>query len=72
LTSCTALGLAGVLSLSGCGSEPSGDAAYGQKFEKPAGAPEPTGEMPDSGSTRREEIKKAKEAAANKSTSKRR
>jgi len=31
--------LAGALALSGCGGEPTGDAAYSQQFEKPAAAP---------------------------------
>jgi len=56
--------------LGGCGGEPAGDDAYGQKFEKPAGAPEGTGSMPDSGSERREDIKKAQEAAAKKAAAK--
>ncbi len=33
--SCGACALAGILLLSGCGSEPTGDAAFSQKFEIP-------------------------------------
>jgi hypothetical protein len=66
-----AVAAGGWLCLSGCGGgDPAGDDAYSQKFEKPAGAAEGTGSMPDPASERRDDIKKAQEQTAKKSSSK--
>lgn len=55
--------LLGLVLVAGCGSEPTGDDAYSQKFEKPAGVAEPaagTGDFP----TRSEEREKEREQDA--------
>ena len=51
--------VAGVVSLAGCGGEPTGEDAFSQKFEAPAGAKE-AGPMPDPVAERRADIEKSR------------
>ncbi|MGE3819356.1 MAG: hypothetical protein AB7I30_07970 [Isosphaeraceae bacterium] len=64
--------VAGSAGLAGCGGEPTGEDAFSQKFEAPAGAGTEAGPMPDPGAERRAEIEKAQKEPPPKAGGKKR